>query len=97
MRAIKGIVIGMGVLILAGFIVVVVALIVRMQGAGTPKGVFQNSVSLPAGATVIDMQMADGDIALWVEEKDGTGWVVLVSTATGVEKGRIRLLPSPPP
>ena len=96
MGFVKGIVIGMGVLIVAGFIVVAVTLVMRMQGMAEPEKAYSTTLSLPAGMEIAESAMADGRILLRLAAADGGSWLMIVDARTGEEQGRIRLLPSAP-
>ena len=92
MRAIKGLVIGMGALILVGFVVVAVTLVMRMQGSRGPEGApFQNVVQLPAGAKVVETVFSDDKIILRLRTADGAESLVLINSRDGRETGRIAL------
>ena len=93
MNAIKAVVIGLGVLILAGFAVVAVTLVVRMQGIGEPKGPFSVSATLPKGAQIVETRTGDGRIVLRLTAADASMWLLVLDADTGLERGRIKLLP----
>ncbi len=96
MRAIKGIVIGMGVLILAGFIVIAVTLVMRTQGISELKQAYRTSVGIPHGTQIVESE-TDGDrILLRLAAPDGSSWLMVLDARNGEEKGRIRLLPEAP-
>ena len=96
MRAIKGIVIGMGLLIVVGFIVIAVTLVMRAQGLSEPKQAYRSTVSIPAG-TAVETTETDGDrILLRLAGTDGSAWLMVIDAHTGVEQGRIKLLPEAP-
>ena len=96
MRLIKGIVIGMGVLIVVGFIVVAVALVTRTQSVSDPKQAYSTSVSIPHGTKVAASEINEDRILLQLVATDGTAWLITLDAATGQEKGRIKLLPEAP-
>jgi hypothetical protein len=96
MGFVKAIVIGMGVLIFAGFTVVAVTLIMRMQEMDEPAEAYKTAVSLPRGAAVIDAAIGDGEVLLRVEEPGGSAWLLVIDAGTGQEQGRIQLLPEAP-
>ena len=96
MGFVKAIVIGMGVLIVAGFIVVAVTLVMRMQGVSEKSGAFNTTVSLPAGAEIAGTSVGDGEIVLRLTEPGGGSWLLVIDADTGEEQGRIKLLPAAP-
>ena len=96
MGFVKAIVIGMGVLIVAGFIVVAVTLVMRMQGAVKQEGAYSTSVSLPKGAAVVSSQASDGEIVLRLEAAGGASCLLVIDADTGEETGRIQLVPEGP-
>lgn len=91
MRAIKAVVIGMGGLILVGFVVVGVTLVMRMQNVNAPRQAFQQVLTLPAGAQVLETRLEGGEIVLRVAKADGAEMLVLIDAADGIERGRIDL------
>jgi hypothetical protein len=95
MGAIKAVVIGMGVLILAGFVVVAATLISRMQDGDDPRQPFQNLVTLPPDARVVETLLGDGRIVLRVEAGDGSQSLLILNVADGQERGRINLAIAP--
>ena len=96
MGLIKGVVIGMGVLIVAGFIVIAVTLVMRTQGGSDPERAYSTSASIPHGSRIEASQL-DGDrILLQLAAQDGSTWLMVLESRTGQEKGRIKLLPEAP-
>jgi hypothetical protein len=95
MGRMKAVVIGMGVLILAGFVTVAVTLVMRAQGGSAPRQPFQNLVTLPAGAAVVETRMGDGQIVLRLQANDGSQLLVVLSATDGSVRGRINLAVQP--
>jgi hypothetical protein len=95
MSAIKGVVIGMGVLILVGFVVVAITLVTRSKGGSEAKDQFQNMVRLPAGSQVLETRLGDRNILLRIRAGDGAESLVLIDAANGAERGRISLTVGP--
>ena len=81
MRALKALVIGMGVLIAAGLATVVVTIANRtLDGGGPPT---EAAFALPPGAEVLETAL-DGDrIALRLRLPDGTTAIHVFDLATG--------------
>jgi len=98
MRALKVLVVVMGVLLVAGFAGVVATIMGRMSQRATPVGAaallapFGNtSVALPADALVMEMQGAGDRILLRLDLADGAEMLLVLDAATGIELGRIKL------
>src|SRR5215468_1347037 len=99
MRALKVLVVVMGVLLIAGFAVVVVTIMSRMgqRAAVTAPGVAHlapfgaASVTLPADSLVMEVQGAGDRILLRLDLRDGSEMLLVLDAATGTELGRIKL------
>ena len=80
MRALKGLVVVMGALIVAGLVTVVVTIANRTVdgGAATEAG-----FALPAGAEVLETALDGGKIALRLRLTDGTTAIHVFDLATG--------------
>ncbi|HKK30695.1 MAG TPA: DUF6476 family protein [Alphaproteobacteria bacterium] len=92
MRAIKALVIGMGVLILVGFIFIVVVLLNRMEKMDEPEPAFRSTVSLPAGTRIVEMQVAGETIILRLKGPEDSDSLVVLDAQTGIETGQIDFL-----
>jgi hypothetical protein len=95
MKAVKGLVIGMGVLILVGFVVVAVTLVMRAQGGREAKAPFQNMVRLPAGGQIIETRLSDDRILLRVRNADGAEALIVLDADNGQEMGRLNVAIAP--
>ena len=103
MRALKVLVVVMGVLLLAGVAVVIVTIMTRlaqhpaataaaaMEGRPVPFGT--TTLALPAGARVIEMQSAGRRLALHLRHADGSEALLILDPDTGTEIGTIELKP----
>lgn len=92
MRGLKALVIGMGVLIVAGVVFLVYAIIQKSSEDGTSgRPALQSEVTLPAGAEVVETSIGDGTIVLRLRLADGSGRLVVIDPATGKTSGRIDL------
>ena len=96
MRALKVLVVVLGVLLVAGFAVVVVTIMGRMgQRAASvaarlaPFG--NTTVTLPADSLIMEVQGAGDRILLRLDLADGTEMLLVLDAATGTELGRIKL------
>ena len=87
----------MGVLIIAGMVVIGVAMVRRVTSASTDTtaaGFGQVEVRVPAGARLVDLD-ADGDrLVLHLETADGPR-VLVIDLTTGKTVGAIDLAPAP--
>ena len=96
MRALKVLVVVMGILLVAGFAVVVVTIMSRMsQRAGVtaarPVPFGNTSVTLPADSLVMETYGAGDRVLLRLDLKDGSEMLLVLDAATGTELGRIKL------
>lgn len=98
MRALKVLVVVLGILLVAGFAVVVVTIMSRLGQRAAPAAAavhlapFGNTkVSLPADALVMEVQGAGDRILLRLDLADGTEMLLVLDAATGTELGRIKL------
>lgn len=87
MAALKWLVIGMGVLIVAGT-VTLVALVVQRAG-GNPS-MPPVSLGQPAGTRILSVGSAEGRIAVLVARPDGTERVLLLDARSGRLMGEMR-------
>ena len=114
MRGLKGLVIGLGVLIGIGLTVVVVTVFNRMgtsagtvagtaagtagaaeSGApGTPREAFGDvKIALPAGATVLRTEIADGRLVVHLTSRHGGARVLVIDLASGKTLGTVEVAP----
>ncbi len=103
MRALKAAVIGMGILILIGFVVVVVAVIQRAGGDGdggaapiqtaSPAVFGDVRITLPAGAEVAGTSTDRGRLIVHLRLAGGASRVLVIDLATGKRLGAIDLAP----
>ena len=80
MRALKGLVIVMGALIVAGLVTVVVTIANRTVDGGAAT---EAAFALPAGAEVLETALDGGRIALRLRLADGTTAIHVFDLATG--------------
>ena len=101
MRALKALVIGMGILILIGFVAVVVAVIDRagedpsiaQSGATTERGFGDVRVSVPPGAQVIGTSADGGRLIVHLRLAGGEARILVIDLATGKRLGAIEFAP----
>lgn len=86
MGALKALVIGMGVLIVAGTVTLVVLLIQR-AGGGASRAL-DVAAMLPAGNRILGIAGVEGRLAVWVEGPEGAR--VLLLDGQGRQVGEIR-------
>ena len=95
MRALKALVIVMGVLIVAGTAVVIVTVAKRVSQAGrAASGSVAASLTLPAGCKVAEMTTIGDRLALRLEGEGDCRQILLVDPATASITGHIGLVPS---
>ena len=92
----KTLVIGMGLLIVAGFAVVVVELGRRMStlsGARPPAAAFSERVALPPGARVVAISATADRIVAQVEVPGGPTMAYMVDPRSGALLGTVEFAP----
>ncbi len=93
MRALKALVIGMGVLIVAGTVALVAVVVQRAGGVagGGGSARLEFSLNQPEGSRIAGIAAAEGGtLGVWVARPDGDR-VVLVDPRRGRVAGEIRL------
>ena len=78
MKALKGVVIGMGILILLGLGVVVAAIVGEVNGSRESPEKRTVSLDLPAGCRIAGMRAVDDRLALRVTGPDGAACPALL-------------------
>ena len=92
----KSLVIGMGLLIVAGFAVVVVELGRRMStlsGGKSPATAFSQRVALPPGARVVSMSSTADRLIVQVEMPGGPAMAYIVDPRNGTLLGTVEFAP----
>ena len=92
----KTLVIGMGLLIVAGFAVVVVELGRRMStlsGGRSPAAAFSERVTLPAGARVVSISATADRVVAQVEVPGGPTMAYIVDPRSGALLGTVEFAP----
>jgi hypothetical protein len=93
----KVLVVVMGLLIIAGFVVVAVEIARRMSSpnAGrTPAGTaYSERIALPSGSQVISINAVGDRLAVHVEDRDGLTTAYIVDPRTGALVGTIAFPP----
>lgn len=107
MRALKAVVIVLGVLILAGTTILVVTIIRRAQRlgeprpveitapVGPPRGFDTARVKLPPGSEVVETRAAGERLVLRVRLPGGEERLILLDMGSGAVTGTIVLEPAP--
>ena len=108
MQPLKGLVIGMGVLIVIGMSLLVYGLVREFGGEddapaatasdpASPRAATfgEIDVSLPAGCRIIEMQPAETRLFLRLEGAESCPGILVIDLASGSELGRINLRPAP--
>ena len=97
MRGLKALVIIMGMLIVAGFAVIVVTLINRSVGGdGAPAKTvaakpYNTKIPIPDGARIVDTEAGDGRLIIHLTLPDAESQILIVDPATGRRIGTIDL------
>ncbi len=98
MQAIKGFVVFMGLLIVAGLALVVYAMVTRVSDSTGPSGGFDaTAVPLPAGCTLAEAHIEAGRLVLRAEgaAERGCQQVILLDPESGEVLGRVIVEPQP--
>jgi Flp pilus assembly protein CpaB len=97
MRALRLLVIVLGVLLVGGTLALVGAIIVRSQHgaesrAAAPKGMpYDTVLDLPAGAVVQTLQTAGERLIVHIALPDGRGEIIVLDLDSGARRGTIEL------
>ena len=95
MAALKALVIGMGVLIVAGFVALIYGLLTK---AGGPTGVVaDNHIVLPAGAAVQSVQTSGELIVLHLKDGQGREHLLTLDARKGRTVSSLELVPGGQP
>ena len=101
MRALKALVIGMGVLLIAGVVALVVVMAGRIAGkapaptAAVPRGFGHAAAEIPAGAAVVSTVAVGDRLVVHLALEDGTPRLLVLDPGTGTVLGTIDLRPKP--
>jgi hypothetical protein len=97
MQAVKAIVIGMGILIIAGVAILVYGLTNKFGAPASPKpseaafGTIR--ATMPAGASVESVQLQDGNALVQLAMPDGGAQIMVFRLSDGRQTGTIELQP----
>ena len=91
-RALKILVVVMGVLIVAGTLTLVMLIVQRVGGAGhsAPSGRWEAALDQPEGSRIAGIAAAEGALAIWVARPDGER-ILLLDPQRGRVAGEVRL------
>jgi hypothetical protein len=95
-RALKILVIVLGVLLVGG-VVALIAMIVSRGGAGTPRpaaargAAYDAAIDLPSGARIISTQPDGARLVVMLALADGRRQILLLDLASGARLGTIEL------
>ena len=100
MRVLKALVVGMGVLIVAGLAVVAVTVAGRLAGPPEPaveavEAFGTARVAIPPGARIVETATGDGRMLLRLLLADGGTRILVIDLATGRPSGEIDLFEAP--
>jgi hypothetical protein len=87
--ALKALVIGMGVLILAGTVMLAVLVVQRLSGERAAGAPFRVSLGPADGARIAGVAATDRALAIWVSRPDGER-ILLLDPASGRPLGELR-------
>jgi len=98
MKGLLALVIIMGVMIVAGLIVVVVTIAMRLSGSGAQTAASSAAfgpldLPVPAGCEVMDMVAAEGRLILRLGSGERCNQILVVDAASGRHLGTVRLVP----
>jgi hypothetical protein len=102
MQALKALVIGMGILIIAGMAILVYGLSSKFGSSTAGKDAAQRTpqafgtirATLPAGATVESAQMQNGSVLVFLSMPDGGVQLMVFRLSDGRQTGTIELQPA---
>lgn len=89
MRALKALVIGMGVLIVAGVVVIVVTMVNRAGQLGSPSSdsFGEASLDLPAGTEIVSIEGTGGRLAVHARIPGQGDRIIIVDPSSGAVLG----------
>jgi hypothetical protein len=99
MQAVKALVIGMGILIIAGLGLMVYGLTNKVGAPASPAPAASAAAfgtiraSLPAGAAVESVQLQDGSVLVHLAMPDGGAQIMVFRLSDGRQTGTIELQP----
>ncbi len=109
MQSIKALVIFLGLLIVAGLVLLVYGVVSQVsevagpgdagaQDGGAQGGFDQTTVALPAGCVVAQAELDEGRLVLRTEgpaDRPDCQQVILLDATSGAELGRVKIAPQP--
>ena len=99
MRALKILVVVMGIMLVLGFAALVVVIAGRISRSGHPPAmarVFaERAIDIPRGARIEAMTATGERLVLALELADGNRQLVIIDLASGIRLGAIDLRPAP--
>jgi hypothetical protein len=99
MRALKVLVLVMGVMLVVGFAALIVVIAGRVSrggpAAGTAHGFAAAPIDIPRGARIEAMTAGSDRLILALELPEGGRQLVVIDLATGIRLGTIQLHPVP--
>jgi hypothetical protein len=96
MRALKALVVVMGIMLIGGFAVLVAVIIGRVSRGGTPPRSFPvTAIDIPQGARIEAMTAGTDRLVLDLALPEDRRQLVVIDLATGARLGTIELRPAP--
>jgi hypothetical protein len=95
MRALKILVIVMGLLLVAGTVAMVAAVASRLNHPPPPAAALTNDIALPAGAKIAGTEISGDRLVVRIARADGGEDVLIFNLATGARTASISLHATP--
>jgi hypothetical protein len=96
MRALKALVVVMGIMLIGGFAVLVAVIIGRVSRGGTsPRSFAATAIDIPQGARIEAMTAGTDRLVLDLALPEDRRQLVVIDLATGARLGTIELRPAP--
>lgn len=95
MQLLKALVIGMAVLLVAGFALVAYVITQRLSGSREPASFQEQALPVPPGCAVAELVSVGRRLALRLEgaAERGCDQILLIDAESGALVGRVRLVP----
>ena len=94
MRALKTVVVVMGIMLIGGFAALVAVIVGRLSHSGTPRS-FATAIEIPRGARIEAMASASDRLVLDIVLPEGGRQLLVVDLTTGARLGIVELRTTP--
>jgi hypothetical protein len=96
MRALKALVVVMGIMLIGGFAVLVAVIVGRVSHGGSPPRSFPaTAIDIPRGARIETMTAGTDRLILDLALPEDRRQLVIIDLATGARLGTVELRPAP--